>query len=657
MNEIGTPAEEYKMADKIDILHLEDDPYDAQLVQAKLEEAGMACRITRVQSRDEFEDALGRPDLDIILADYRLPMYDGLSALHLVARRRPDIPFIFVSGTIGEEAAIEALTKGATDYVLKQSLMRIGPAVQRALREAHNQSERRQAEKSLAQSEAMMRGILNSVDEGFVVIDRQYRIRSANRAYCSLVNLREEEVIGRQCHAILRQNNQPCYESGLECPVQHTFRTGTAHACFITHQAASGALLYLELKSYPISDASGTIVSVIETINDVTEKYQLQEQLAHSQKMESVARLAGGVAHDFNNMLGVIIGHAELAMGRVDTAEPLLGNLREIRKAAGRSAALTRQLLAFARKQTVAPRVLDLNETVSGMLNMLRPLIGEDIDLVWRPGKGASPVKMDPSQIDQILVNLCVNARDAITGIGRITIETDLITFDPDYCRHHPEIVAGDYVSLIISDDGCGMEPEILGAIFDPFFTTKDIGRGTGLGLATVYGIIKQNDGFIKVHSEPGQGTTFKLYLPRYLDEAVHVRHQEREAQIPVGHETILLVEDESLILSMTTLMLEKLGYQVLSASTPADAMRVTSAHEGEIRLLIVDVIMPEMNGRDLANQVAAHQPAMGCLFMSGYSGDIIANHGILEEGVHFIQKPFSMESLAVKVRQVLDGD
>lgn len=641
----------------IHILHLEDDSVDGELIEARLEEADLACRITRVETRDEFEQALGREALDIILADLRLPMYDGLSALRTVMERRPDIPFIFVSGTIGEEAAIEALTKGATDYVLKQSLMRIGPAVQRALREAHNQSERRQAEKSLAQSEAMMRGILNSVDEGFVVIDRQYRIRSANRAYCSLVNLREEEVIGRQCHAILHQNNQPCYESGLECPVQHTFRTGTAHACFSTHQAASGALLYLELKSYPISDASGTIVSVIETINDVTEKCQLQEQLAHSQKMESVARLAGGVAHDFNNMLGVIIGHAELAMGRVDTSEPLFGNLREIRKAAGRSAALTRQLLAFARKQTVAPRVLDLNETVSGMLNMLRPLIGEDIDLVWRPGKGASPVKMDPSQIDQILVNLCVNARDAITGIGRITIETDLITFDPDYCRHHPEIVAGDYVSLIISDDGCGMEPEILGAIFDPFFTTKDIGRGTGLGLATVYGIIKQNDGFIKVHSEPGQGTTFKLYLPRYFDEAVHVRHQEREAQIPVGHETILLVEDESLILSMTTLMLEKLGYQVLSASTPADAMRVTSAHEGEIRLLIVDVIMPEMNGRDLANQVAAHQPAMGCLFMSGYSGDIIANHGILEEGVHFIQKPFSMESLAVKVRQVLDGD
>jgi PAS domain S-box-containing protein len=643
------------MAALIHILHLEDDPMDGELVRARLTAADLACRITRVETRDEFEQALGRDAPDIILADYRLPMYNGLSALRLVKERRPDIPFLFVSGTIGEEAAIEALTKGATDYVLKQGLQRLGPAVQRALREARNWRERMQAERALAESEAKMRSILNSVDEGFIVLDREYRILSANKAFCHLVELHEDQVVGRLCFEISHHSARPCFESGADCPVKRTFETRSAHAALHIHPDASGTRKYIELKSYPLVDASGTITSAIETVNDVTEKRKLQEQLAQSQKMESVGRLAGGVAHDFNNMLGVIIGHTELAMGQLDPSHRILANLREIWTAADRSTNLTRQLLAFARKQTVIPRVLDLNEAVDGMLRILRPLIGEDIDLDWRPGDGLWPVMMDPSQIDQILANLCVNARDAIAGIGRITIETGMATFDSMDCAARLEWVPGEYVSLAVSDDGCGMDPETLSKIFDPFFTTKEVGKGTGLGLATVYGIVKQNNGCINVYSEPGRGTTFRLYLPRSATAAVEAQREKPAVPVRGGNETILLVEDEHSILNMAKLMLETYGYRVLAASNPGDAISLAKAHEGEIHLLVVDVIMPEMNGRDLAEQVVSLYPEIGCLFMSGYSGDVVTHHGMLNKGVPFIEKPFSMQDLAAKVRQVLD--
>ena len=639
----------------IRILHLEDDPMDAELVQAKLGEAGLACRITRVQARDEFEQALEQEVFDIILADFRLPSYDGISALRATLARRPEVPFLFVSGTMGEEAAIEALTQGATDYVLKHNLSRLASAVQRALQEAENRWIRKKAEEALAQSEAKMRCILDSVDEGFLIIDRGYRILSANKAFCCQNDLQEEQVIGNLCHEVTHRAARPCIEHGEDCPVKWTFETGEIHTASHVHESAAGTRRYLEIKSYPVLDESGTITSVIETVSDVTEKRKLQEQLAQSQKLESVARLAGGVAHDFNNMLGVILGLAELAMGQLNPSHPVFSDLQEICQAADRSAALTRQLLAFARKQTVVPKVLDLNETVEGMLNMLRPLIGEDIDLVWRPGNGLWPVKMDPSQLDQILANLCVNARDAIAKVGRVVIETGVLTIGPDVAIRNPEPIPGEYVSLTVIDDGCGMDSDTMSKIFEPFFTTKAVGQGTGLGLATVYGIVKQNNGFIDVSSEPERGTTFKIYLPCHADASA-VPGMQHAVPASGGHETILLVEDEPMMLNMAKLMLEKLGYRVISASTPSQAMNRVKAHDGKIHLLLMDVIMPEMNGPDLAKQIASLYPESSCLFMSGYSGDAIAHRGVLDQNVHFIQKPFSLRDLAAKVREVLDA-
>ncbi|EKD39809.1 MAG: PAS/PAC sensor hybrid histidine kinase [uncultured bacterium] len=370
--------------------------------------------------------------------------------------------------------------------------------------------------------------------------------------------------------------------------------------------------------------------------------------------MEAVGVLAGGVAHDYNNMLGVILGYTELALKKVDPAQPLHADLEEIYMAAKRSTDITRQLLAFARKQTIIPVVLDLNRNVESMLKMIRRLIGEDIDLAWRPGAGLCSVKMDPVQVDQILANLCVNARDAIADIGKVTIETGSTVFDENYCADHLGFAAGKYVRLTVSDDGCGMNKETLDQIFEPFSTSKGLDRGTGLGLSTVYGIVKQNDGFIKVYSEPGKGTTFRIYLPCCADQAVDTP-QERTEEIPLGGgETVLVVEDETALLKMSKRMLEKLGYRVLAAATPGEAVELAANNADTIQLLITDVVMPGMNGRDLAERLQALYPNMKILFMSGYTADVIVHRGVLDEGVNFIQKPYSMEDMAVKVREVL---
>ncbi len=644
------------MTSLIHVLHLEDDAMDAELIQTRLEEADLACRITRVQTRDEFEHALQQDKLDIILADYRLPAYDGMSAMRLALERRPDVPYIFVSGTLGEEAAIKALTQGATDYVLKGELARLGSAVKRALQEAHNRKEHLQAEKALAESEAWMRNILDSVDEGFLVVDRKYSILSANRAFCSMVGLPEERVLSMACYEVWRGTARPCVESGENCAVRRTFETGTVHFDVQTHTAASGAKHLYELKSYPVVDACGSVDRAIVTYNDITEKRKLEEQLIQSQKMESIGRLAGGVAHDFNNMLGVIIGRTELALDQMDVSQQLYDELREIRSAAVRSANLTSQLLAFARRQPVVPRRLDLNETVAGMLKMLRTMIGEQIDLIWLPGEGVWPVKIDPTQIDQILVNLCANARDAIGGIGRITIETGMTIFDSAYCAHHPGFAPGEFVLLAVSDDGCGMDKETRDNLFEPFFTTKERSKGTGLGLATVYGIVKQNEGFINLYSEPGYGSVFKIFLPRHAIEPPQQPKISPAASVPQGHETILVAEDEPAILEMSKLILEKFGYRVLVAATPEEAVNVAKAHDGRIDLLLTDVVMPGMNGQDLAKQLITLHPESVCLFMSGYSDDVIAHRGMLDEHVNFIQKPFTMQALTAKVREVLDS-
>ena len=398
----------------------------------------------------------------------------------------------------------------------------------------------------------------------------------------------------------------------------------------------------------------GIEIDISDSKRAEEERERLQALLLQSQKMESIGRLAGGVAHDFNNLLGVILIHADLAMQRFEPTHPVQAGLRAISHAAERSSELTRQLLAFARKQTAVPKVLDLNETVQQSFDMLRRLIGEDKVLAWHPGTGLGSVRIDPSQVIQVITNLCLNARDAIAGVGHITIETADATVDEATCATHLGTVPGEYVRLSVSDDGCGMDREIMDRLFEPFFTTKEVGQGTGLGLATVYGIVRQNGGFITVDSEPGKGTTFNVFLP--MHDAVVTQDKPSPANLDTlhGHETILVVEDEPAILDIICTLLMQQGYVVLSAGAPGEAMRLAKEHEGEIDLLLTDVIMPEMNGRDLAKSLEPRYPRLKRLFMSGHTADIIADHGVLDEGVSFIAKPFSMNDLLVKVREVL---
>ena len=410
----------------------------------------------------------------------------------------------------------------------------------------------------------------------------------------------------------------------------------------------------IDLAKRRLEASARLIGEMVERHRMQKQREELQEQLVQSQKMESVGRLAGGVAHDFNNMLSVIIGNVELATHRVSEGDPLRDFLDAIYKSAHRSAGLTRQLLAFARKQTIAPKVLDLNETLTGMLDMLRRLIGENIELEWCPCKGPWPIKMDPTQIDQILANLCVNARDAISGTGKVIIETGNKVVDREYCVHHEGFFPGDFVTLTVSDNGCGIHHEEIVHLFEPFYTTKGVGKGTGLGLATVYGIVKQNGGFINVYSEPGKGSTFRIYLPRFGGSDETAATGEKP-EIVRGTETVLVVEDETTILKMAVMMLEELGYTVLSAGTIAEALRTVQEFPGEIDLLLSDVIMPEMNGRELAGKLKESRPRLKSLFMSGYTANVVAHHGVLDEGVNFMEKPFTMNILSQCVRQTLD--
>ena len=411
-----------------------------------------------------------------------------------------------------------------------------------------------------------------------------------------------------------------------------------------------------------VPDSSGKPAIVTGVIQDITESKTQEKERAHliaqlqqAQKMESVGRLAGGVAHDFNNMLGVILGHVEMALEDLAEDSPLRTDLEEILTATNRSADLTRQLLAFARKQTITPKILDINDTIEGILKLLRRLIGEDIQLIWLPGKNIGQVNMDPSQVDQILTNLCVNAKDAITGTGKITIETEFKSLDDLFCQKNPEFSKGDYILVRIRDTGCGMDMQTQEQLFEPFFTTKELGKGTGLGLATVYGIIKQNNGFIRVDSAPGQGSLFTIYLPRFTEPSVSITSEAEHSVLRNRPETVLLTEDAPSLLKMTEKMLKQMGFRVLTASTPKEAITLAERNSSRLNLLLTDIIMPEMNGKALSKKISALVPGIKTVYMSGYSADVIAAHEALDPDFHFIHKPFSMRTLSKKMSEVLD--
>ena len=423
-----------------------------------------------------------------------------------------------------------------------------------------------------------------------------------------------------------------------------------------------GTVRWESVYGTPILSTTGEIVAAYLILIDITERKlaeaeqaRLQGLLTQAQKMESVGRLAGGVAHDFNNMLGVILGNADIALAQIAPIHPAREDLNEVIKAAKRSASLVSQLLTFARKQEIAPRVLNLNENVERTMKMLSRLIGEDITLTFQPGRDLWNVRIDPAQVDQMLANLVVNARDAILGVGRVTIETANKEFDADWCAQHPSHEPGSFVMVSVSDTGSGMDQDVLSHMFEPFFTTKGIGKGTGLGLATVYGVVKQNGGFVTVRSARDQGTVLALHLPRHSAAEGPAAKEEvvSMGEIEGGSETLLLVEDEPSLLRLAKAMLEQAGYTVLAASSPSEAIRIAEGRDA-IDLLVTDVVMPEMNGYDLSARLSLLFPGLPSLFVSGYTGSEVHRQGEFKAGVHFLEKPFTGRDLASAVRRAL---
>lgn len=519
-------------------------------------------------------------------------------------------------------------------------------------------TERKRAEEELTQRKNQLQKIFEILPIGLWLADKDGNLVSGNAMGVKIWGAEPHVPISE--YGIFKAWRLPSREpvKPEEWALARTFRE---HVTIVDElleiEAFDGKKRTILNYSAPVLDDKGNIACAIVVNLDISDRMALEDQLRQSQKMESVGRLAGGIAHDFNNMLGVIIGNVELAQLKLAPDSELNGFLNQIARAAERSASITSQLLAYARKQPIAPRVIDLNDAIAGMLKMLRTLIGEEIALTWIPGLNLDTVSIDPSQLDQILANLCINSRDAITGTGRITVETKMVTFDEYYCETNPEFSPGRFVMMAISDDGCGMDQYVLNNLFEPFFTTKGVGQGSGLGLATVYGIVKQNRGFVRVQSAPGKGATFDIYLPAHYEAAeaepatAAVSHK-----LAAGTETILLVEDELAILNVTNKILGQLGYTVLPANSPGEAIELAIQHAGAIDLLISDVVMPEMNGKLLAEQIVSLYPGIRLLFMSGHTAEVIARRGVLDEEMNFIQKPFSRKDLAEKVRKVLDN-
>ena len=523
-------------------------------------------------------------------------------------------------------------------------------------------TERRKAEEALRESEEKFRTVADHIHDWEYWMDADGGLVYVSSSCERITSYKAEEFY--QDPGLLTRIIHPDDSDSFLQHIDEMAKNEVTEDCHTQNfriQTRHGDDRWIEHVCREVFDREGQSIGRRISNRDITERWKAEEeklklegQLQQAQKMEAIGQLAGGVAHDFNNMLAVIQGYAEMTLEQVDPKEPFYNDLEQIRTAATRSVDVVRKLLAFARKQLVAPEVLNLNETVGGMIKMLGRLLGEDINLAWLPGENLWPVKADPSQIDQILANLCVNARDAINGVGKMTIETGNRTINKEYNPTHEGAISGDYVWIAVSDNGSGIDKERLSHIFEPFFTTKGVGKGTGLGLSMVYGAVKQNGGFVNVYSEPGQGTTFTLYLPRYIGGTEQTQKQSAALPAENGHETILLVEDELTTLKMATMMLQRLGYTVLAANTPGKAIQLAMQLSNEINLLMTDVIMPDMNGRDLVKRLKAIQPDLKCLYMSGYTANVIAHHGVLEEGVFFIQKPFSKKELASKVRQAL---
>ena len=675
------------------VLIAEDSEDDARLLLRELQQAGYHPTYQRVDTPAAMTSALDGQAWDLVIGDYSMPAFSGPAALALLRARDPDTPFIFVSGTIGEDVAVEAMKAGAQDFLTKGNLRRLIPAIQRELRDTEVRRERRRAQTALLER-ARLAELTSEVGSALtrgealretLQLCAEALVRHLDVALARIWILHEATAtLALEASAgMYTQIDGPHSKIGLIAQQLRPYLTNQVLGDPQVHDqewaqregmvAFAGYPLVVQdrvlgvmamFARHPLSEfvpkalasvASGLAVG-IERKRAEEALRSSEERLRQAQKMEAVGRLAGGVAHDFNNLLTVITSYSALLLEDLGSDDPKRDDVDQIRKAAEGAAALTRQLLAFSRQQVLQPKALDLKATVAGTEKLLKRLIGEDIQLTTVLARDLGVVKADPGQIEQIIINLAVNARDAMPTGGRLTIEAANVDMDEAYVRGHAPASPGRYVMLALSDTGIGMDEQTKARIFEPFFTTKEPGKGTGLGLATVYGIVKQSGGFIWVYSEPGHGTSFKVYLPRVDEPAEAAAAATATAEPRGGTETVLVVEDAASVRMVTRQVLERFGYVVLEAPNGETALRLAAKHHGPIHLLLTDVVMPGLSGRQLAGQLAELRPDMKVLYASGYADHAIVHHGILESGIAYLQKPFTPETLGRRVRQVLDS-
>jgi PAS domain S-box-containing protein len=648
------------MSVELRILILEDNTYDAELVIVMLDQAGYTCRWDHVASREAFLNQLDRHEYDLVLSDYSLPGFDGLTALLLLRARDLDMPFILVSGTLGEETAIESLKAGATDYVIKTHLDRLVPVVGRALRERDEQRQRRQAEAALRRAEARYRDLFENANDMIYTRDLNGVFTSVNGMAERLTGYSRDELLQMQIDQIMA----PEYlQLRAEEVLKYNDEDALAIAEEIEFVRKDGSRVWVEVSSRLIYE-DGQPVGLQGIARDVgerrraeSERRYLEDQLLQAQKMESIGTLAGGVAHDFNNMLTAILGNLQLVLDGVPDDDDDYPLLLEIEKAATRATALTRQLLAFSRRQPIERRSIDLNGTVNELSQMLRRIIGEDVEIAIRPAPGALSIFADPSQIQQVIMNLAVNARDAMPGGGYLTIATGETNVDEAGCRNYPWARPGRYAQIVVGDTGIGIDPETQQRMFEPFFTTKPRGKGTGLGLSVVYGIVKQHEGFILVDSKPGQGATFTIFLPApavVSDTAV----PELAPSVRGGSETILVAEDEASLRHLTAMVLERLGYTVLLARDGQEAVDVFRVDPARVDLVILDLVMPRFGGRDALAHMRSLRPDLRALFVTGYDDGAarVLGSGSPIPGPNLLMKPYRVDALGSRVRELLDN-